>query len=150
MLFGFFFGLLFLDYFNVEHKITFMALVCAGSVIPDIDCRQSRVGRNFRFVSWLANVVFGHRGFMHTVYPPLAVFCAAAVFGQGFLGFGFLIGCLLHLVSDSLTMEGTRMFSPVSSFHVRGWIRTGGVTEYLFLALLLGLVFWKIAGSFFL
>lgn len=149
LLFGLLIGLIFLDYFGTANNLLFIALVCLGAIMPDIDYVDSKIGRRLKPISRIISYLFGHRGFMHTIFPPLIVFGIASYLGKGFWGFGFLVGYLSHLISDGLTKEGVMAFYPILRLRVRGLVKTGGFWEYIILAALISLVLWKVKGLFF-
>lgn len=149
LLFGILSGIIFLDYFQVESKWIFFPAVIIGAIIPDIDYPYSKVGKRFKVISFVISFLFGHRGFIHTIFPPLIVFGLAYYLGYGMLGFGFLLGYITHLASDGLTKEGVMAFSPILKLRVRGLVKTGGFWEYIILAALIALVLWKVKGLFF-
>ena len=44
-----------------------LALAALGSLLPDIDEPQSLLGRKLGFIAWPIKLVFGHRGFTHSL-----------------------------------------------------------------------------------
>ncbi|MBI5871846.1 metal-dependent hydrolase [archaeon] len=98
-----------------------------GSVIPDIDSSASKVGRKFGFVSMLIEIIFGHRGIVHSVWIPILLFIAYLMTALSFLKF-FAFGYILHLGLDAVTKTGIRVFGPFG-LRVKGLIKTGGIIE---------------------
>lgn len=90
----------------------------AGSVFPDIDILVGARGK------WNSL----HRTITH--WPPLYI-----MFGIGFylteppFTLWFVMGCLLHLFLDSLTMMGIPIWSPFGKRDGFKLIRTGGLAE---------------------
>ncbi len=122
--------------FSGVSVVVFFVAVLVGSLVPDVDEPRSFFGRRVR-VSWLVNVVFGHRQFLHTVW--------AGLFGSILLwllvpvaGIGFFIGYISHVVGDGLTLSGVRPLLPLP-YTWRGPLRTGSLAEWL-----VGLFFWVV------
>ena len=91
---------------NIDLSIGLLAGVIFGSLLPDIDEPQSKIGRKVPGVSHVIKMVFGHRGFTHTLL-------AAALFAYVLLKFsnisivqGIAIGYLLHIVGDCFSKYG--------------------------------------------
>ena len=124
-------------------RFAFLAACCIGSLAPDIDIPESKMGSLLRPVSFAINRVFGHRGFIHSIVcAAFLSFMAFLVFGkllpdaQIQITAGFLSGYLLHLVQDSCTRMGVRLLWPAPKYihmpfltsyqenHVRYWIST--------------------------
>lgn len=124
-------------------RFAFLAACCIGSLAPDIDIPESKMGSLLRPVSFAINRVFGHRGFIHSIVcAAFLSFMACLVFGkllpdaQIQITAGFLSGYLLHLVQDSCTRMGVRLLWPAPKYfhipfltsyqenHVRYWIST--------------------------
>lgn len=112
----------------------FFGAFILGSVLPDIDAPKSKVGKSAGIVSWILEKLFGHRGVFHSLLIPAIAWVALWYFGYWLIGLAFFLGYFLHLVLDALTLEGIRFFWPLS-WHVKGFIRTGGAVEYVLLGL---------------
>ncbi|MGR5096618.1 metal-dependent hydrolase [Vibrio maritimus] len=119
-----------------------LAFAMLGALLPDIDCRHSTIGRKLPFLSIPIQLVFGHRGALHSL---LAAFCllyfaslAAFPWAQS-LTFGFIA----HLIGDSCTKAGVNYFWPVSSHRFRFpiLIARNPLFEYTTSAVLLLLAF---------
>jgi membrane-bound metal-dependent hydrolase YbcI (DUF457 family) len=50
-----------------------------------------------------------------------------------YLAYGLFLGCITHLILDSLTLSGIAWFYPFSKKRIRGRIRTGGIWDTVFL-----------------
>ena len=97
--------------------------LAVGSVIPDIDHPKSLLGG-----------VVKHRGIVHS---PLALGVSVVLLSSilsiynanPLIVFGFFLGYLIHLVTDSLTPMGVKWLQPFKGGSVRFIIRTGGFVE---------------------
>ena len=111
----------------------FVVFVLLASVIPDVDCSDSVIGRRFRLLS----VFVKHRGFFHSI--TFAVALAIIVFlitQNSYYAFAIIIGFSSHIILDSFTRAGTSPFWP-GKLRIKGKLRTGrlvdGVLFFVFL-----------------
>ncbi|MFJ8531234.1 metal-dependent hydrolase [Bacillus sp. NPDC094106] len=100
-----------------------------GSLLPDIDHPNSKVGKKLKLLSWGINKVFGHRGLTHTLLftmllSILLFFCTT--FFNGYLQvmysqfvIGVTVGYLSHLLLDSMTKSGVPLLYPFTKKHFR-------------------------------
>lgn len=130
--FGFLVGLLSLKILDTNHPILFILLVTVFSSLPDIDHPKSKIGRKLFFISWPISLIFKHRGFFHSIFPPLILFFILYYFNLTFLGIAVALGYLSHLIGDSITKEGINFLHPISKFRIQGPIRTGFLLEKIF------------------
>ena len=138
--FGFLTSLVALTIFNIENKILFILILVFGAILADIDYMTSKVGSKVRLLSFFIELIFGHRGLMHTIYVPVAFFILLSLFGYPVIGFAFLIGFMSHLIIDCLNIKGISFLRPFNKLHIRGFIKTGGILEYILLAGILVLI----------
>jgi membrane-bound metal-dependent hydrolase YbcI (DUF457 family) len=127
-----FFGLL---AFNYLESLIFIIGLLFGTIILDLDVRGSFVGRFFIFrpVQW----IFGHRKLFHSLFFVF-IFTGVLALVDLNLATGFIFGAFLHLILDSFTKRGTKVFYPFSRFRFRGFLRTGGlIEEIIFVCFLL-------------
>ena len=129
LMIGLVFALVFFPYVN--NKVLFIPIVLLASLAPDIDCAYSYLGRRtiFRPLQFFVR----HRGVIHsfTIAIIAAVFFALI---WPAAAFPFFLGYSLHLLGDSVTIDGIRPFWPWKD-EVSGKIRTGGTLEYVILGL---------------
>ncbi len=113
------------------HLLIFYFAIAFGAIFPDIDEPHSKIGRMFIGVSNIMNIIFGHRGFTHSL--PFIVILSLLVFvlcnfesvrtfingfyenALVFLVSGFILGNLLHIVGDMMTLSGVPIFLPFKS-----------------------------------
>lgn len=141
MAFGLLFGLISFSFLNPSNKYVFIGLVVFSSLLPDLDHPQSKLGKRFVF-SRVFNVFFGHRGFFHAVWIPIAVWLVLS-YGFGvFYGSAVFIGYAAHLLSDGLTKAGVNIVHPLHQLRLQGFIETGGAAEHLlfFLAVIISVI----------
>lgn len=141
MAFGFLVGLLSLPFLNEGNAIIFLGIVIFFSLVPDIDSPESKLGRKIAPLSVFINIIFGHRGFFHTIYFPIV--CFAAAFGfHIWLGFSIiyaiavLVGLLSHIAIDAMTIEGIDFLSPLLRIKIAGFVPTGSLLEMVVFVIL--------------
>lgn len=117
--------------FAVQNPVLFTLSVLLGTVFLDIDTTKSKIGKKFKPLSFVLNLLFGHRGFIHTIYLPVAALLFSLVISRGLIGYGFLLGYFSHLFLDSLSLAGISPFTPLSKFRVSGFIKTNSFSEYI-------------------
>ena len=139
LVFNLFIGLFLMNYFS--QKYLFLGLLLFGSLLPDIDNPYSKLGRKIKPVSGLIKFIFGHRGFFHSLIFPILIYVILRyIFDLKLIGIAILIGYVLHLVIDGLTKEGVNYFYPFAKFRMSGFIKTGGMLEWLIFCVLVFLV----------
>ena len=144
VLFGIFCALFVLGLYNIEDGALFFGIFVLCSMLPDMDLPRSRIGGRHKVISSLLNVVFGHRGFIHTLFPALGLFALFYSFGSLILGIAAFLGYMSHLILDMLTPEGVRLLYPFWDKGFRGFIRTSGFLEYMFFIVLIVAVVFQI------
>ena len=127
--FGVLVGLLFMPFYH-HNLILYFVLVVIGALLPDIDHEGSKINKYFPITRWLGRI-FKHRGFFHTIFPPLIIYLALYWFGWGYIGIGLGVGYLSHLFSDGLTKMGVNFLHPVTNFSLSGFIETGKIGEHI-------------------
>lgn len=111
-------------------------MILLSSVFVDIDLSKSKVGRRTRPISNIINIIFSHRGIIHSAYIPLLLFLILYINNYASVGIAILIGYIGHLLLDGLTKEGVNLFYPFLEF--RGFVRVGGLIEkIIFLGLII-------------
>ena len=127
--FGFLISLLFVKFFNVSSPLLFIPLVTILSGLPDIDHPKSKYGRKLFFLSVPISLFFKHRGFFHSIFPPLIGFFVLQYFNMPLLGLALLVGYMSHLIGDCITKEGINFLHPFSTFRIQGPMTTGRSLE---------------------
>lgn len=101
-----------------------------GSLIPDIDHKQSKIGKKMKITSFIINKLCKHRGITHTplLYMILSlILLLPTILSGNFLNtfyfnlfFGIFIGIISHLFLDSLTISGIPLLYPFTKkkFHL--------------------------------
>ena len=112
-----------------------LAFVLFGVAFVDIDEKTSKFGKKwfFRPIQWISK----HRGFFHSLVACLLISVLIAALNK-WVGFGFFVGYVSHLFLDCWTKSGIQLFWPLK-FKIKGFVKSGGVTEdVIFVLLLLG------------
>lgn len=111
-----------------------------GSLLPDIDHRNSYIGRKLKIASFIISKTLGHRSVVHT---PLVIFAFSALlfsFSGGLTGriqailtpflYGLSCGMWSHLLLDMMTKRGIPLLYPLSkrSFRIATF-KGGGIGD---------------------
>lgn len=138
-------SLIVLKFLNVSNPYLFLLIACFVSLLPDIDNRDSKLGRKFKFISFF----FEHRGILHTIFTPLLLFVLFSYLNYNLFALAILVGYLSHILIDGLTLEGINFLHPISSFRISGFVRTGTFLETIFFLLFIGLDMFYLAKMIF-
>ena len=147
MLFSFFMILGIYELFPILNKydpfIYALILALFGSIFPDIDHPRAYISRGYwSILSAAIRKTTGHRGWTHSLFGAglftgilLLILWYFKV--SLFLAFGFFLGYLSHLISDSLNPTGVNWFWPKRKRYGIGLIRTGSRSEDLFAVIII-------------
>lgn len=136
-------------YHHYAHAATYMPLwqtgllmaVCAmAALLPDIDHPKSTVGQYIYPVSKLISMVFGHRGFTHSLLAVFGmIYLLVAIDGSQAFNLWvtvIAIGYLSHLVADIVTPAGLPLLYPIKyRFTTPFTVEAGGVGETILVVL---------------
>ncbi len=142
--FGFLAGLFAIKFFNPDNQLLFMTIVLFGSIFPDIDHPESKLGRKAKIFSFL----FEHRGFFHSFIFLILVDIILFLFLKQYLIliYAFNIGFISHLIADMVNHMGIMPLHPFSKFRIKGFIKTGALMETLLFFILIILDIWKMVN----
>lgn len=117
----------------------FLSLAILGSLLPDIDHTESKLGRRIRPISFVITKIFGHRTLTHslTLYFFLSVLGYFAFPQYQIQLLAIVVGAISHLLLDSLNPSGVPLFYPHPARFSIAKIRTGSLLEHVFLAVML-------------
>jgi inner membrane protein len=116
---------------NSPDFLLLLFVAVTATLIPDMDSKTSKIGR--KKISRLINFFTKHRGIVHSLFF-LVISSIVIFFVWKEILLPFMLGYLLHLVGDSFTIQGTRIFYPFK-VKIRGVIKTGGITEFVLFTL---------------
>lgn len=122
--------LLFLS--KIEHKITFVLVLFAAAIIPDIDTRFSKIGKRkiFRPLQFFVT----HRGVFHSFFFLIFITLILVLF-LPIISLPFFLGYSSHIMLDTFTIEGVYLFYPLKK-RIFGSIKTGGKNEIILLIII--------------
>ncbi|WP_036198431.1 metal-dependent hydrolase [Ureibacillus sinduriensis] len=119
------------------------AVLCGailGSLLPDIDHRNSYIGRKLKIASFIISKTLGHRSVVHT---PLVIFAFSALIYSLSIGltgpiqalltpfiYGLSCGMWSHLLLDMMTKRGIPLLYPFTkmSFRIANF-KSGGMGD---------------------
>ena len=135
--FGFLVSLLAINLFDINNKLFFILIAILFSIFPDIDERKSKIGKKYKKTSTIINFIFGHRGFFHSIFIPLALYFVFYYINNE-IGVAVLVGYFSHLFMYAITKHGIRPLYPIINKKINGPIKTNSITEkILFLIIIL-------------
>lgn len=124
--------------------------ITAGSVYPDIDLNGSNLNAENIRLQWESN--FDHRGIVHTLvnigltlpflllWKVLSILTPFNFTWVAVLGISMVLGCLWHMVLDSLTPKGIMWLYPLTVFRFRIPIIRNYATERIFRIIVTGIL----------
>tara|TARA_Y100000310_G_scaffold187381_1_gene187414 strand:+ start:2090 stop:2545 length:456 start_codon:yes stop_codon:yes gene_type:complete len=124
-------ALFFINSFSLDHPIFFFSIVFLSALLPDIDIPNSKIGQKIKPISWFLNFMFGHRKIFHSLFFSFLFFILLIILFENYIGAAFFLGYSVHLIVDGVTVRGIKPFYPLSSFELKGILRTGGTMDYL-------------------
>ena len=135
--------LLIKDLFVGGNQVLFFFLVLLGSILPDIDSKDSKINRWSGVIGTVVAFFFKHRGLFHSLILHVILFFVVSYFFGTYYASGLMIGYFAHLLGDGFTRGGIAVFYPFSKFKVRGPVRVGGFFEGLIMVALFFLIVWQ-------
>jgi len=139
-------------------SIGVLAGVAVGSLLPDIDEPESYIGQRTRGVSDLIKLIFGHRGFTHSLLAALLAFFPYIIMQYpNLLGieipalllllkpffYGTGMGYMLHIAGDMFSKSGVPLLLPFSKKNTSIYLyKTGDMREIFIRYATLGYLIW--------
>ncbi|MGE4266359.1 MAG: metal-dependent hydrolase [Deferribacterales bacterium] len=123
---------------TAKYDFAIIGALTAGSVLPDVIDRFISMGNE---TLWKKV----HRKTSHWWLIYIFSILISAYFGMSFVYF-FLIGALLHIYADALTVSGVPFINPLKAGYGLKEARTGKISEVVFAGIMIGVIF--IAGVF--
>ena len=129
----------------IGESVPGLSTALLGAVLPDLDSKQSVVGRLFPPVSRAISYQFGHRTLTHSLMLQSVVGMAWLISGDDLL-LALAIGLISHTFADMLTKSGVCWFWPsrvrcVLPGSEKYRFETGSWAELVFAALMAALSF---------
>jgi len=114
--------LVFLSLPFVPHKVIFFASALFATLLPDLDSKTSKFGREKIFRP--LQLFLKHRGVLHSFVSLIFFSVLLKIYFPSVL-FGFILGYSSHLLMDALTVRGIAPFYPFFKFKFSFIVRTG-------------------------
>lgn len=141
--FALFLGLLMIKIVPVQtNNIILLAVIIFFSILPDLDCEHSFLGKKLNPISFL----FKHRGFFHSIiFMVMIAIIVFLITKNSYYTLGVMIGFGSHLLLDGMTKSGIIPFWP-SKLKIKGKLRTGGIIDWFLLFIFLALFMVLLLG----
>lgn len=121
---------------NLIHTFIFFALVLLGSLLPDLDTPNSKLGRKLWPISFILRLFFKHRTATHSILfvGILAVIGFTLLYpltNSLLISSALAIGTSSHIIGDWLTSRGVPLLYPFIRKRYRSPLtfKTGSFTE---------------------
>ncbi len=121
-------------YSTWEQTVVYMGACSFAALLPDIDHPSSTLGQRIYPISKLISMVFGHRGFTHSLLALLGVIYVLSIIAPSHESSIWItvvsVGYLSHLVGDVITPAGLPLLYPMKRRFTTPWtIEAGGFGE---------------------
>lgn len=113
-----------------------LAVAGASALLPDIDKTGTKIGNRFPAVSTVVSIIFGHRGFTHSLLAA-GIFYYLVMYIAPEYAIYAGVGYLSHLVLDTLNPMGVPWLWPIPLRFRIPLVRTGSVLDYAVMGLML-------------
>lgn len=128
---------------GIINVVVFYTFVGLGSIIPDIDKKNSYIGRRLPYVSKAISEKFGHRTFTHSIiFVILVYYILKYICINNDITFGITIGILSHILLDMLNFQGVALLYPLNTKHKICKIKTNSGFEKTFRGVLILAFIW--------
>ncbi len=105
-----------------------IAVAGVFSLLPDLDTPESKLGRKLPFISLPLNLIFGHRGMLHSLLAVIIAYIAAIQFFPTW-AIPMTIGYASHLILDSLTPSKIPWLWPYPEYYGFPLVMTNSLTD---------------------
>lgn len=134
---------------NVADEKSIMIVVgglALGSLIPDIDHRNSYISNRLKITSGVLSRMFNHRGFTHSILGAFTITSVFVILMSSFanisvetiklFSLALLLGIFSHILLDMLTPSGVELLNPITSKRFRIYSHLIRVPEFVYFLLL--------------
>jgi len=142
--FGFLSGLFALNHLRIGNKLLFFIFVLFGSLLPDVDHPESKLGRKVKIIG----LIFRHRGIFHSIWAGAFLSAVLWFFVNKSCAIGLFIGYFSHLLIDGFTIQGINFLHPIGNLHLKGFIETGTVGEWVLFGIIVFLILAELGKAF--
>lgn len=106
--------------FTISETIVYFICVTFGSLLPDIDKDNTKLGSKIKPISKFINKKVGHRTLTHSLFFITVLFYSSIIaFGINIISVGIMVGCVLHIFFDMMTPMGVPLAYPFSNRRFR-------------------------------
>ncbi|HBY83924.1 metal-dependent hydrolase [Staphylococcus sp.] len=109
-------GALTTQYFHTDlfSSVTVIVLSVISSLLPDICHTQSKIGRQFKILSFLIRLLFGHRTFTHSLlFIGIIGILLHIIDTPIYYEVAIIIGLISHVILDMVTPKGVKLLYPL-------------------------------------
>ncbi|MBR9683398.1 metal-dependent hydrolase [Candidatus Woesearchaeota archaeon] len=144
LLFGILIALVARGFISGGNYWFFFGLVLLGSVLSDVDNRNSKITKYLGLPGKIVSFFSKHRGFFHSMLFVVLLTVVLKLFLGDYYAWGLFLGLVGHLFMDSMSKNGINLFYPFLDVEIKGWVRVGNWQEMMIRVLLVGLIVWTV------
>lgn len=108
-----------LDYFldfTFKETLFYYPFIALGSILPDIDIPQSKIGKILFPISIVLSKLVKHRTLTHSIVViTILFFIAILIWGMNTIIVGLMLGSIFHIIGDLMTPSGVALIYPISN-----------------------------------
>lgn len=121
------------SFWDILDFSAFCIFIVVGAIIPDIDKKNSYIGKRLPCVSRFVSRRFGHRTFTHSIIFVFIVYTTLNYLSiDNSITFGITIGISSHILLDMFNFQGVSLLYPLNTKHKIGQIKTNSGFEKTF------------------
>ena len=141
---------------NIMDKNTYIIVTVGfiiGSLILDIEHKNSYVSNKHKIISFISRIFLKHRGFTHSIFGVCSI-ALITYLSTGYLGVenrittllsaSIFIGAISHVFLDMLTPSGVELLSPFTNKRfsfIRGKVRIPDSIAFL---ICISILYWNL------
>jgi len=114
--------------FILKFPIYLSIFAVIGTMLPDLDIKWKKYHRKLFHNIWILLIILFLGFNFHLIDRTIAIIIS--------------IGFLSHLIIDAITPTGIMFLWPLKKPKIKGPIKTGGIGEFVVMAVLLFIIFW--------
>lgn len=126
-------GALTTEHFQTDlfSTVTVICLAIVSSLFPDICHTRSKIGRQFKLLSFFVNLIFGHRTFTHSLlFMGMIGFLLILIQTPPYYLVSIIGAIASHVILDMLTPRGVKLLYPIPlTIKFPFTFKTGGLLD---------------------
>ena len=105
-------------YHDIPRAFAFTGVCAVGSIFPDIDIKNSTIGKKLKISGTIMRTLLSHRSITHTpLFGALTAWLLYLLYEKYgmpiYIVNAWILGYLIHLLQDTFTKKGIKWFFPI-------------------------------------